>query len=84
METTAGDTRSKMSAKVAGAPGGGAKIGAVEALISPPCSSALAWVSRPLVPVQPDGGARRGGAGHTHADHGARDETLVGDGHLRP
>ncbi len=34
METTAGDTLSKMSAKDSGEPGGGAKIGAVEARIS--------------------------------------------------
>ena len=34
MVTTAGATRSKMSAKDSGAPGGGAKIGAVDALIS--------------------------------------------------
>jgi hypothetical protein len=41
IETTAGETRSKMSAKESGAPGGGAKIGAVDALISPPwgCSA---------------------------------------------
>ncbi len=33
IETTAGETWAKMSANDIGAPGGGAKIGAVEALI---------------------------------------------------
>ena len=42
METTAGATRSKMSAKDSGAPGGGAKIGAVDALISGGASAAMA------------------------------------------
>ncbi len=35
MDTTAGDTRSKMSANDIGAPGGGAKIVAVEARMKP-------------------------------------------------
>jgi hypothetical protein len=39
METTAGETRSKMSANDIGAPGGGAKMGAVEALIRLDCSA---------------------------------------------
>src|SRR3984957_13431473 len=36
IETTAGETRSKISANDSGDPGGGAKIGAVEALIRLP------------------------------------------------
>src|SRR5690348_14080344 len=43
IETTAGETRSKMSANDIGAPGGGAKIGAVEALIR--CAPASAWAA---------------------------------------
>ncbi len=50
METTAGDTRSKMSANDRGEPGGGAKIVAVEARIRSgrwPALTADQWVPAP-------------------------------------
>jgi hypothetical protein len=48
IDTTAGDTWSKMSAKDMGAPGGGAKIGAVEARMS--CGWS-AWAAGNLTPA---------------------------------
>ena len=76
IETTAGETRSKMSAKDSGAPGGGANTGAVDAWIRlPPCGVGQAAGASP--------GAGHGGDGDAGAAQGAHDECGLIDGHMK-